>query len=206
MKTVILILLISLTMGLFANLKSVVDIVKKTLDTETALERPSDAETNKGNTIYDINLKTIDGKPASLAKYKGKKIVILNVASECGYTPQYGDWEKFYEANSDKFVVLGFPANNFGGQEPGSNTEIATFCTKNYGVTFPIFEKISVKGGDKAPLYKWLTTKALNGWNEKEPTWNFCKYLVNEKGELTNFFASDIKPNSAEFKVAIGKK
>lgn len=85
-------------------------------------------------------------------------------------TPQYGDWEKFYEKNSSKFVVLGFPMN---GQEPGSNTEIAAFCTKNYGVTFPIFEKISVKGTDKAPLYQWLTTKSQNGWNEKEPTWNF---------------------------------
>jgi glutathione peroxidase len=203
MKTVILIVIISVTMGILGNLKNVVDVVKKVLDTENVLERPDESVINSATSIYDIKLKTIDGKPASLAKYKGKKIIILNVASECGYTPQYGDWEKFYEKNKSKFVILGFPANNFGGQEPGSNAEIATFCTKNYGVTFPIFEKISVKGKDKAPLYQWLTTKSQNGWNEKEPTWNFCKYLVNENGELKNFFSSDIKPNSPEFLAAI---
>lgn len=190
-------------MGIFAKFNTIKDIVKKTFDTETVLSRPENIEVANPKTIYDFKVKTLAGKETSLAEYKGKKIVILNVASECGYTPQYGDWEKFYEANKGKFVVLGFPANNFGGQEPGSNEQIATFCTKNYGVTFPVFEKISVKGADKAPIYKWLSTKALNGWNEKEPTWNFCKYLVNEKGELTHFFASDIKPTSADFLAAI---
>ena len=190
-------------MGIFAKFNTIKDIVKKTFDTETVLSRPENIEVANPKTIYDFKVKTLAGKETSLAEYKGKKIVILNVASECGYTPQYGDWEKFYEANKNKFVVLGFPANNFGGQEPGSNEQIATFCTKNYGVTFPVFEKISVKGADKAPIYKWLSTKALNGWNEKEPTWNFCKYLVNEKGELTHFFASDIKPTSADFLAAI---
>jgi glutathione peroxidase len=99
--------------------------------------------------------------------------------------------------------VLGFPANEFGGQEPGSNAEIGSFCQKNYGVTFQMFEKVVVKGEGKSPLYKWLTTKELNGWNEKEPTWNFCKYVVNEKGELTHFFGSKIKPTDAEFLAAI---
>lgn len=190
-------------MGIFAKFNTVKDLIKKTFDTEKVLERPQDAKPTSKKSIYDFKLKTLEGKDANLAIYKGKKMVILNVASECGYTPQYGDWEKFYEANKDKFVVLGFPANNFGGQEPGSNAEIATFCSKNYGVTFPIFEKVSVKGNDKAPIYQWLTDKKMNGWNEKEPTWNFCKYLVNEKGELTHFFASDTKPGSKEFLNAI---
>ncbi len=202
MKTVIIVLLISFTMGIFAKFNLVKDLVTKTFDTEKALTRPENNKIDNPKSIYDFNLKTLDGKEISLLKYKGKKIIILNVASECGYTPQYADWQKFYDENASKAIVLGFPANNFGGQEPGSNAQIATFCTKNYGVTFPVFEKISVKGNDKSPLYQWLTTKSINGWNEKEPTWNFCKYLINEKGELTNFFASDIKPNSAEFKAA----
>jgi glutathione peroxidase len=155
--------------------------------------------------IYEFTAKTLDGTDIKLKKYKGKKIIILNVASECGYTPQYADWQKFYEENSDKAVVLGFPANNFKGQEPGSNEQIASFCKKNYGVTFPVFEKVSVQGDDKAPIYKWLTTKELNGWNTQEPTWNFCKYLIDEKGKLINFFPSKIKPTSPEFLAAFNK-
>lgn len=201
MKTILTILIISTTMGLFANLNTIKDLVKKTLDTDKVLEMPQNTKSTKS--IYDFDLKTLDGKPLKMSQYKGKKIVILNVASECGYTPQYADWEKFYEANNSKFVVLGFPANNFGGQEPGTNEQIATFCQKNYGVTFPILDKVSVKGSDKAPIYQWLTDKTQNGWNEKEPTWNFCKYLVNEKGELTHFFNSDVKPNSKDFLAAI---
>lgn len=154
--------------------------------------------------LYDFTVKSLDGKPVALSAYRGKKVVILNTASKCGFTPQYADWEKFYKEHGDKIVVLGFPANNFMSQEPGSNDEIATFCKKNYGVTFPMFEKVSVKGDDKAPLYQWLTTKSLNGWNDQEPTWNFCKYVVNEKGELTNFFNSKVKPDDAEFKKAVG--
>jgi len=153
--------------------------------------------------FYDFKMKTLDGTEISLDKYKGKKIVVLNVASKCGFTPQYADWEKFYEANKDNVVVLGFPANNFNAQEPGTAQDIKEFCTKNYGVTFQMFEKISVKGPDKAPLYQWLTDKSQNGWNDKEPSWNFCKYLINEKGELTNFFASAIKPTDKEFVEAI---
>lgn len=155
-------------------------------------------------TLYDFTVKSIDGKPVSLSGFKGKKVVVMNVASKCGYTKQYADWEKFYKEHGDKVVVLGFPANNFMGQEPGSNEEIAQFCKLTYGVSFPMFEKVSVLGEDQAPLYKWLTTKSLNGWNDKAPTWNFCKYVVNEKGELTNFFASAVKPEDPEFKKAVG--
>ncbi|MEY4906250.1 MAG: hypothetical protein RLZZ292_4065, partial [Bacteroidota bacterium] len=133
------------------------------------------------------------------SQYKGKKVIVLNVASKCGYTPQYADWEKYYNENKEKVVVLGFPANDFMSQEPGSSSEIAEFCQKNYGVSFPMFEKVTVKGKEKAPLYQWLTDKTQNGWNEKEPSWNFCKYVVNEKGELTHFFSSPIKPTDAEF-------
>ncbi len=155
-------------------------------------------------TLYDFTLKSIDGKPVALSSFKGKKVVIINTASKCGYTSQYADWEKFYKAHGSKVVVLGFPANNFMGQEPGSNAEVATFCQKNYGVTFPMFEKVDVVGDNQSALYKWLTTKSLNGWNDKVPTWNFCKYVVSEKGELTHFFASGVKPDDAEFKKAVG--
>lgn len=154
--------------------------------------------------LYDFTMKSLDGKPIILSAYKGKKVVILNTASACGYTPQYADWEKFYKEHGDKIVVLGFPANNFGNQESGSNQEIASFCQKNYGVTFPMFEKIDVVGENQHPLYQWLSKKDLNGWNEQAPKWNFCKYVVDETGKLTHFFASGIKPTDAEFKKAVG--
>jgi glutathione peroxidase len=130
---------------------------------------------------------------------------VLNVASECGFTPQYAKWEAFYKDNKDKVVVLGFPCNQFGGQEPGTSADIKSFCQKNYGVTFPIFEKIDVKGTTKAPLFAWLSDKSQNGWCDKEPSWNFCKYLINEKGELQEFFASAIEPTNAGFKKALAK-
>jgi glutathione peroxidase len=155
------------------------------------------------NTFFDFKMRSIDGEEVSLAQFKGKKIVILNTASKCGFTPQYEDWEKFYKANKDKVVVLGFPCNQFMGQEAGDNAEIKSFCQKNYGVSFPMFEKIDVKGDKKAPLYAWLSDKSQNGWNDQTPSWNFCKYLINEKGELTNFFASKIKPDNAAFLAAI---
>ncbi len=155
--------------------------------------------------LYDFTVTSLDGKPVALSSYKGKKVVILNTASKCGFTPQYADWEKFYENHKDKIVVLGFPSGNFAGQELGTNEEIASFCKKNYGVSFPMFEKVDVvKNEGQAPLYKWLTTKEMNGWNDKVPTWNFCKYVVNEKGELTHFFASKVKPEDDEFKKAVG--
>ncbi|MCU0358127.1 MAG: glutathione peroxidase [Cyclobacteriaceae bacterium] len=138
--------------------------------------------------IYDFKMNSIDGEPIDFKKYKGKTLLIVNVASKCGYTPQYADLEKLHENYGDKVVVLGFPANNFGGQEPGSNLEIAEFCQKNYGVKFQMFEKISVKGDDQHALYKWLKEKTGN-----EPTWNFCKYLVKPDGTV-KFFASKVSP------------
>jgi len=161
--------------------------------------RPEDVQTPKDTpSFYDFTMKAIDGQEISFDRYKGKKILVVNVASKCGFTPQYADLQKLNEQFGDKVTILGFPANNFLHQEPGSNEEIASFCKENYGVTFQMFEKISVKGKDMAPLYKWLSTKELNGWNDKAPSWNFCKYLINEKGELVAFFPSKVNPMSDE--------
>lgn len=158
----------------------------------------------KAPSFYDFKLKDLDGNEVDFSEYKGKKILVVNVASKCGYTPQYEALQELNEKYGEKVQVLGFPANNFGGQEPGSNEEIKSFCSENYGVTFPVFEKISVKGFDKHPLYRWLTDKDQNGWNNQEPTWNFCKYLINEKGELVKFYPSDVTPMSEEILTAIG--
>lgn len=165
---------------------------------------------NKNNTenmqkssFHDLKAVSLDGTPVSMSEYKGKKIIVLNVASKCGYTPQYADWQKFYENNSENFVVLGFPCNQFLGQEPGDASEIATFCEKNYGVSFPMFEKVDVKGNGQHAVYKWLSNPDENGWNSEVPSWNFCKYLIDENGKLTHYFASKIKPDSPEFLAAI---
>jgi glutathione peroxidase len=154
--------------------------------------------------FYDFKVNTLNGKAFDLSAYKGKKVVVINTASKCGFTPQYADWQKFHEAYGDKVVVIGFPANDFLKQEPGTNTEIAEFCQKNYGVTFQMFEKVVVTGKEQHPLYAWLSKKDLNGWNEKSPTWNFCKYVIDENGNLTNFFGPDIKPENQQFKKAVG--
>lgn len=138
--------------------------------------------------IYDFKINSIDGEEIDFTKYKGKTLLIVNVASKCGYTPQYADLEKLHEQYGDKIVVLGFPANNFGSQEPGSNEEIATFCQKNFGVKFQMFEKVSVKGNDQHALYKWLKEKT-----GEEPSWNFCKYLVKPDGTV-KFFKSGVNP------------
>lgn len=146
--------------------------------------------------IYEFKMKAIDGSTIDFSKYKGQKLLLVNVASKCGYTPQYEDLQKLHELYGNKVTILGFPANNFGKQEPGTNDEIALFCSENYGVTFQMFEKISVKGDDMAPLYHWLSEEKYNGWNNEEPSWNFCKYLVNEKGELVAFYPSKVEPLS----------
>ena len=148
--------------------------------------------------FYDFKMKDIEGKMVDFSRFKGKKVLIVNVASKCGYTSQYKDLEALHEKYGEKVTILGFPANNFMGQEPGTNEEIAQFCQKNYGVKFLMFEKISVKGKDQAPLYQWLSKKEENGWNDQEPTWNFCKYLINEKGELVKFFKSGVNPMDEE--------
>ncbi|BFO68156.1 glutathione peroxidase [Chryseobacterium sp. KCF3-3] len=147
-----------------------------------------------GKTIYDFKVESLDGKEINFADFKGKKILIVNTASECGFTPQYADLEKVYEQYKDKLVVVGFPANNFGGQEPGTNTEIGAFCQKNYGVTFPMAAKVSVKGDDTAPIFKFLTEKELNGVKNTSILWNFTKFLVDENGKLIDTFVSTTNP------------
>jgi len=148
--------------------------------------------------IYDFKLKTLDGEEITLAKFKGKKMLLINVASECGFTPQYKNLQALHQQYGDKVVLIGFPANNFGGQEPGSSSEIKQFCTKNYGVTFQMMEKISVKGNDIHPLYKWLGSKEENGTCSDSPNWNFCKYLIDEKGNVVKFFSSKVDPLSKD--------
>lgn len=145
-----------------------------------------------GESLYDFKINSLEGEEIDFSRYKGKNLLIVNVASKCGFTPQYADLEKLHEEFGDRVVVLGFPANNFGSQEPGSHQEIAEFCQKNYGVKFQMFEKISVKGEDQHPLYQWL--KAKTG---QEPTWNFCKYLVKPDGTV-QFFPSKVKPMDKE--------
>ncbi|ASW73430.1 glutathione peroxidase [Chryseobacterium piperi] len=156
----------------------------------------SKAKTNElmGKTIYDFKVESLDGKEINFADFKGKKILIVNTASECGFTPQYADLEKVYEEYKDKLVVVGFPANNFGGQEPGTNTEIGAFCQKNFGVTFPLAAKVSVKGDDTAPIFKYLTERDLNGVKNTTILWNFTKFLVDENGKLIDSFVSTTKP------------
>jgi len=146
--------------------------------------------------FYDFKVKDIDGKDFNLSSLKGKKVLVVNTASKCGNTPQYKDLESLYKLyGNQKFVIIGFPANNFGAQEPGTNTDIKTFCTANYGVTFPMMSKISVKGDDMAPLYKWLTSKQLNGVKDSEVKWNFQKYLIDEKGNLIDVVDPKVKPD-----------
>lgn len=138
--------------------------------------------------LHDFTMKTIDGKDLNLATFKGRKVMVVNTASQCGLTPQYKLLEElFVEFGGDKFTILGFPANNFGAQEPGSDSEIQTFCTKNYGVTFPMFSKISVKGADMHPLYKFLTSKEENGVVDAPVSWNFQKFLIDENGHVVDF-------------------
>ena len=168
-----------------------------------ASSRPENVESDMKSEFYDFKMTAIDGTEINFEKYKGKKVMLVNVASECGFTPQYEGLQKLHEKYRDNLVILGFPANNFGGQEPGSNEEIAGFCKKNYGVDFQMFEKISVKGDDIHPLYQWLSDKDKNGWNNDAPNWNFCKYIIDEDGHLTHYFQSAIKPMGPEIQEAI---
>jgi glutathione peroxidase len=134
--------------------------------------------------FYNFKVKTLEGQTFDFATLKGKKVMIVNTASKCGNTPQYKDLEELYQKYSGDLVIIGFPANNFGKQEPGSAEEIRKFCSENYGITFPLMEKISVKGNDMSPVYKWLTLKEKNGFKDSEVTWNFQKYLIDENGKL----------------------
>lgn len=156
-------------------------------------KKPADAK-EPSKSIYSFKIMSLEGKEVDFSQYKGKKLLIVNTASKCGFTPQYDDLEKLYQKYNGKLEVLGFPCNDFKEQEPENASAIKEFCKVRFGVTFPLFEKVHVKGDEKHPLYKWLTDPNENGWNSKEPGWNFCKYLINEKGELVGFYGSSVKP------------
>lgn len=146
--------------------------------------------------FYDFKVKDIDGKEFNLSSLKGKKVLVVNTASKCGLTPQYKQLQELYQLyGGNKFTIIGFPANNFMKQEPGTDSEIAEFCEKNYGVTFPMMSKISVKGDDMHPLYQWLTQKSKNGVLDSEVKWNFQKYLIDEKGNLVEMVEPKTKPD-----------
>jgi glutathione peroxidase len=156
------------------------------------------------SSVYDFTLPSIEGSPSPLAAYKGKVLLLVNVASKCGYTPQYKGLEALYEKYKDQgLVVLGFPANNFMGQEPGTNEEIKTFCSRTYHVSFPMYSKISVKGDDKAPLYQFLTDKSANPTTGGEIGWNFTKFLVDKNGKVIARFDSKVTPESPELTSAV---
>lgn len=175
-------------MAIFTLLSSILGYSKQS--------KPEEASSK--TSFYELKTVSLQGEEIDFADFKGKKVLIVNTASECGFTPQYEGLEELHQKYKDKLVIIGFPANNFMKQEPGTNEEIAAFCQSNYGVSFIMSEKISVKGSDMHPVYKWLTEKEQNGWNSKSPKWNFYKYLVDENGELISVFASKVKPLSEE--------
>ena len=149
--------------------------------------------------FYSLSAINNKGETISFNLFKNKKILIVNTASECGYTPQYKGLEKLYQEHKENLVILAFPSNDFGKQEPGTDTEISTFCSVNYGISFPIFAKSEViKSNNQNEVYQWLTQPEKNGWNHHEPDWNFNKYLINEEGELTHYFSSGVTPDSEE--------
>lgn len=156
--------------------------------------------------FYSLQTTLNNGDTLDFASLKGKKIMLVNTASDCGYTNQYEDLQKLSEQYKDKLVVIGFPANDFKEQEKGTDEDIASFCKKNYGISFPLAKKtVVIKSAEQNTVFKWLTDSTMNGWNNKPPAWNFSKYLVNEEGVLTNYFGSSISPSSAEVVSAIEK-
>ena len=144
--------------------------------------------------FYGLEAKANKGEIISFEKFRGKKVLLVNLASQCGYTPQYNELEELYQHNKNILTILGFPSNDFGGQEPGTDEEIESFCKVNFGVTFLLFHKDHVAGNSKQPIYQWLTNADKNGWNNEEPSWNFYKYLVNEEGNLDKIFSSSVSP------------
>lgn len=148
------------------------------------------------SSIYDISINKISGESLNLSEFKGKKILFVNTASKCGYTSQYADLEKLYQANKEKLEIIGMPCNQFMGQEPGSNETISNFCKKNYGVTFTLLEKGDVKGSKQHPIYNWLTKKENNGVDDYSISWNFNKFLLDENGHLIGYFGSSVSPTS----------
>ena len=173
---------------------------KNTMDSSQSTAQPAAPAAQKANTIHQFKVPSIEGGTIDFASYKGKKIPVVNTASECGYTPQYEGLEKLYKENKDKLVIVGVPANNFGGQEPGTNEEIKEFCKIRYGVTFPLATKVEVVGENIHPLYKWLTTKDQNGVLDATVKWNFNKFLLDENGKLLEYFPSKVLPTGEEIK------
>jgi glutathione peroxidase len=163
----------------------------------TSAERPEE-NMKSSKSIYNYSFISIDGQKIDLKDFKGKKLLLVNVASECCFTPQYEGLENLNKSYNDRLVIIGFPANNFGGQEPGTNEEIEQFCKMNYGVSFLLAQKSDVKGKNQNEIFKWLTDKSLNGWNDIKPKWNFYKFFINEEGELIKVFPSTTKPMSEE--------
>lgn len=151
-----------------------------------------------GASFYALRFNTIDGKEFQFNTLQGKKVLLVNTASACGYTPQYQELQQAYLQHGNDLVILAFPSNDFGEQEKGSNSDIQHFCQNNFKISFPLFERSSVKGNETNPVYRWLTDPSKNGWNNQAPTWNFCKYLVSENGELLAYFSSGISPLSPE--------
>jgi glutathione peroxidase len=152
--------------------------------------------------FYNFKVESLEGKEVDFSAFKGKKVLLVNTASECGFTPQYADLQELHDTNGDKVKIIGVPADNFGGQEPGSNEDIASFCQKNYGVSFQMLKKVSVIGEDRHQLYAWLENNAPNG---EKPDWNFCKYLIDENGNVVAFYNSKVKPMGDEMLTAIQK-
>jgi Glutathione peroxidase len=154
--------------------------------------------------VYDLEVQLNNGQSVPLSSYKGKKLLLVNTASNCGYTGQYNELQELYEKYKNKLTIIAFPANDFGEQEKGTNEEIAQFCQVNFGVSFPLAQKsVVINSNEQNPVFKWLTSKKLNGWNEQAPTWNFSKYLVNEEGMLTHYFDPSISPLSREVVKAV---
>jgi len=153
---------------------------------------------NMIKSFYDLSINDINGKQIDLHSFKGKKVMLVNVASKCGYTSQYADLQELYKDYKDKLEIIGIPCNDFGRQEPGTPDEIKSFCKFNYGVTFPLAEKQKIKSNPVSELYKWLSDPDLNGWNSSLPSWNFCKYIIDEEGNLIQFFKSGVDPNGKE--------
>jgi glutathione peroxidase len=164
---------------------------------------PAKEPKNLPKSIYDFKVPSLEGATIDFAAFKGKKILIVNTASKCGFTPQYKELETLYEQHKEQLVIVGFPANDFLFQEPKGNEEIAAFCQRNYGVSFPMSEKVSVKGKHIAPIYYWLTHKKYNGLQDSKVKWNFQKYLVDEKGQLIGIFDPKTSPMSEELVQAI---
>jgi glutathione peroxidase len=172
----------------------------------TAQKANKMASKSDPHSIYQFSVPSIEGKTINFADFKGKKILVVNTASKCGYTRQYEGLEKLYKENKDNLVIIGFPANNFGQQEPGTDEEIQEFCKARFGVTFPLAKKIEVVGDNTHPLYKWLTSKEKNGVLDATIKWNFNKFLLDENGKMIEYFPSKVEPTGEEISKYLSKK